>query len=267
MQYYGYARKSNYNNLMNGKEKIEFMIFPNTSLHTMKYEERSAIISFVKIFDKYIYHPNFGSELGKFFLNLLKYEPLKPPRNDFVSILISDYFVDSKDFMLSLIRLLKIWFINDDLKNVLIEKFKNAVFSDKVKMNAIDAVIYESFILMELPEFKDIKIELLEHFSKVENNKDTILNMSDPNRVKNTIRKIKKEKLFYTKNINVDGYCFSLTNYNKFLLKIIYDFLHSYNSRHVMDFYYYENPLWMYMDSVEELQGDGDLKDLEEVNL
>lgn len=254
MQAYGYAKFTNYENLMFGKNNFEFYVFPYSFFHSVKYNQKDPVNSFLKVFDNYLNHPKFGSELGEFIFMLLKYEPLRPPRNDFISILVSDY-INSDDFMDSLIRLLKIWFLNDDFKKAIVQKIQDALFSEKVKFSLLDALLNEVMILIELPEIKALKHEILEFFSKPENNKDTALSMSDPVKVKKALKKIKKDKVFYNDSPPYDDF-FMLTKYNKFYLRTIYDFMLVEPDTPIVDYNYYENPLFKYSKAAAELYPD-----------
>jgi len=254
MQFYGYARRSDYDKFISAKDSIEFTIFPNSFFHSIKYNEKNAVDSFLKVFNKYINHPDFGMELGKFILELLKYQPLKQPKNDPISIILSEY-IDSEDFMGSLIRLLKIWFTNEQFKQMVLNKIIDAIFSDKVKFALLDVLIYESLILSELPELKEIKVDFLDYFSKAENKKDTILSLADPLKVIEAYKKVKKERIFYLESPPLKNH-FSLTKYNQYLLKIFYDMIHEDDHLPIFDFYYTEHPLFRKSPSIVELHGD-----------
>jgi len=185
---------------------------------------------------------------------LWKYEPLKPPKNDFISILINDY-INGEDFLDSLIRVLKVWLLNDDFKRALLQKVLDALFSDKVLFGLLDALINEFFILLELPEVKEIRKELTEHYSKPENSKDNAFDMSDPVKVKSALKAIKKDKVFYIDSLAYNDY-FKLTDYNKFYLRTVYDFFLEDPDHPIIDFIYYENPIFKYAKNTDELLGE-----------
>lgn len=238
MQNYGYARRTDYEPLMSGKSYFSFYIWPSSIFHSFEYTGNDPLTSFLDIFNKYVYHDNYGNEIFNIILKIWYHTPLKPLKHDFINILLNDY-VNGEDFMESLYSVLKLWFLNDDLVNILLEKVYDNIFSEKVKYGLLDAFIYGIFVLVEDPEINQIKINLVKNFEK-EGVK--LFNVDDNERVDKAIKEIKRKNVYYSESPSADY--FKLTDYNKFYLRTIYDFFLEKPQDPIIDFDYFEEPLY-----------------------
>lgn len=219
----GFAHLSDYEEY-NRKEPIyECREFPNYQ-YRMVYKDKTALNSFIQIFDKYLKHPKFGEYIGKFLLDAVIYKPKYPPKQDFIQIL-NDEFIESDDFYMPLLKNFRSWFLSEEIINYSIDIGKKAFFSDELLAKAIELGKIQFWNFVAIREIRIFIEGFIQHYSKYENTHNSALNVSSIDRFDSVIDFLESKHLYYAP-VQYDAKSFKLKDYNHLFLDVAYTWLH-----------------------------------------